>query len=49
MVTDVANTMVLGRSTQDDDDAMENDLIDKIDCHVKVPHKVKLRKFRLIK
>ena len=40
MVTDVANTMVLGRSMQDDDDdtneMMESDLNDKIDCHVKL-------------
>ena len=41
MVTDVAITLVLGRLMQVDDDANgeridENDLNDKIDCHVKL-------------
>ena len=40
MATDAVLLLVLGRSTQDDDDdangMMENDLNDKIDCHVKI-------------
>ena len=39
MATDAVLLLVLGRSMQDDDanGMMENDLNDKIDCHVKVP------------